>query len=136
MLILVHAQRTSRSHGESHGNQTLALDSYSHPACSGLPKNIKVRCPLSDVKWTKLRDVPGGIAMETPSKAENPGLYRMRLLCHMAFAGSQGKSAICPLHVPRVRVSLAVKGKNLVLTMLSGKKHQKAFRRLVRDLFQ
>ncbi len=73
--------------------------------------------------------------METTSPVKNPGLYRMRLLCHMAFATSQGKRAVCPLHVSGVRVTLSKVGKKTTLVILAGERRQKAMRKLVRALF-
>lgn len=137
MLIDGYEYRTAAAHGESHGEQALELNGFSHPACSGIPKEEKVRCPLSDIKWANVKKIPGGVSMEAKSAPANPGHYRRRLLCHIAFGISQGKRTSCPLHLYGVQVRLIVRGSRTVLMMTSANSSaESAMNKLVRRLFQ
>lgn len=136
MLINVHRHRSAASHGESHGRQALELDGFSHPACAGIAKQEKVRCPLSDIKWTNIRDIPGGVAMDARSGPPESGRYRMRLLCHMAFARSNNVATFCPLHMQSVLVKLLVKGSVTTLQIVTTNKNEHTdLRKLIRRLF-
>ena len=136
MLINAHMYRTAASHGESHGRQALELDGYSHPACVGFSRQIKVRCPLSEIKWKRFKDIPGGIFMEARSRSQKLGQYRRRLLCHMAFGATRDDKAVCPLHLGSIRVKLLGSDSRMVLQLVTMNKEQiQGLRKLVRRLF-
>ena len=76
--------------------------------------------------------------MEAGSHIENLGLFRMRLLCHIAFGVSQGKKAVCPLHFPGIQVRLvkARGSRNVLQVVSSDASAETALRELIRRVMQ
>lgn len=107
-------------HQQEHGKQVMLMESFSHPACSGLSNEDKRSCPLLTVQWSAQREVSGGVALEgrwTPSAAS----LQRRLLCHIAFGKVHGKESSCPLHVERITVNTQRRGDRVILRMITGK---------------
>jgi hypothetical protein len=115
-----YAEDLRRRHGEGHSKQILVLERFSHPACSGLAAAARTSCPLLAVRWTRRREVPGGVVLEGPASAKvsGPELQR-RVLCHVAFARVQGRDDGCPLQLGRVRARVVEREAGLELSIVT-----------------
>jgi hypothetical protein len=97
--------RARRAHGEEHSQASLALEDFSHPACSALPREARRTCPLSSVRWSGLRTVTGGVEFDTSDPRVDPTRLRWQFLCHIAFERSHGGKG-CPLGTPGLDLSV------------------------------
>lgn len=127
--------RARRAHGESHAAASLELEEFSHPACGALPQAERRACPLSSVQWTGLREVEGGLELETRDPKIDASRLRWRFLCHVAFARMQQQPHGCPLGTPGLEVSVVnVRGRTTVRLTTAEGGRVSALRRELRDL--
>lgn len=109
--------RRRAAHQEDHAKQVLVMESFSHPACHGLSAKQRRACPLLDVRWSSKREVPGGMALGAPQSSVQGRLLHRRVVCHIAFGRVHNSD--CPLHLPKVRATTAVRDQEVVLTIVT-----------------
>jgi hypothetical protein len=112
-----YIERRRAAHREEHAKQVLVMETFSHPACHGLKAAQRRACPLLDVRWSSTREVSGGLALVVPQSAVQGRLLHRRVVCHIAFG--KVHATTCPLHLPKVRAATAVRGENVVLTIVT-----------------
>jgi len=127
MEIDVYMARRMAAHEESHGRRSLSMQSFSHPACSGLSSQQRTSCPLSEYSWRNVREVSGGVTVESQSVGEQLRTLRWRVLCHMAHGRTLEDKESCPLHLPGLRSRVEQKmveekGQVVLLHLLVGDK--------------
>jgi hypothetical protein len=110
--------RQRAKHREEHSKQVLVMESFSHPACSGLAARARRGCPVLEVRWGARRRVDGGVALVASAKEVAPAMLHRRVLCHIAFGGVHASTG-CPLHVPRVRATTRQRGGEVILTIVT-----------------
>jgi hypothetical protein len=126
--------RAERAHREGHASSSLALAEFSHPACSALQEGERQRCPLSSVSWSRLRDVDGGVEIETRDPGVDPTRLRWLFLCHMAFERARGAGGSCPLGMAGLDLSVVKTEGRTVVRLTAGKGGLSELRRQVRRL--
>jgi len=113
-----HIARQRAAHREEHSKQLLVLESFAHPACSGLPARERRGCPLLDVRWTAQREVERGMALVARGRTVSAAALRRHVLCHVAFGQVHGAPG-CPLHAPGMRATTAQRGDEVTLTLVT-----------------
>jgi hypothetical protein len=110
-------ERRRSQHRSEHGEWSLRLESFSHPACAGVEAAQRRRCPLLSVRWGTSKDCPGGVELELREPRQEIGELRREMLCHLAFARSATGSR-CPLHLEGVQVRSMRRGERWVFQIV------------------
>ncbi len=111
--------RRRSEHASSHSRGALTMESFSHPACGALSLEERRDCPLLSVAWSRSREVPGGIELETFQRGVDASRLRWRFLCHLAYARTRGADDGCPLEVRGVGVSTVQAGQIVRVRIVS-----------------
>jgi hypothetical protein len=127
-------ERDRRAHANEHSGQALRLDAFSHPACAPLTDEDRRVCPVMVVRWTQTTLVEGGVEL-VGTAPRNLDRYHWMVTCHIAFGRVHSSGDACPLHVPGVRASARVEGRQVRLRVATeGKASIEELRRRVKRL--
>lgn len=113
-------ERRQSEHQSEHGEGSLRLEGFSHPACAGIEASHKRRCPLLAMRWGRARDCAGGVELELKDANVEVVELRREMLCHIAF-GRVATETHCPLHVEGVRVESERRGTTWVFRLTASK---------------
>lgn len=127
-------ERRRSEHERAHGEGSLRIEGFSHPACAGLDPARRRRCPLLAVRWGPARACEGGVELELRSEVAIAELRR-ELLCHRAQGAVAGETR-CPLHVEGVRVESERRGERWVFRLVTGHAAVAELRERVRRLLR